>query len=92
MYENNTCGCKRPLEPEEYVRDEETCEEPIVIDHFGKYLGKVVKVNISAGGPIAGKLISVDESWIVIQKDDRNRMEVDIRKKGIIGIGEIEPR
>jgi hypothetical protein len=90
----------RPLEPEEYIRETIVREDeyisvedevsPMPVDHFEKHRGRVVKVNFSAGGSVVGTLIQVDDSWITVRK--RDGYEVEIKKKGVDVIGEIEPR
>jgi ribosome maturation factor RimP len=60
------------------------------IDHFDRYFAEVVKINLSTGPTITGKLVEIDEIWIVVQKNDGD--EVSIRKKGVYAIGMVKPR
>lgn len=64
---------------------------PAFIDHFDKYLGNVVMVNLSTGSrPITGMLIEIDDVWITLQKHDGD--EVDIKKKAVYAIGQVKAR
>jgi hypothetical protein len=79
--------------PEEYYPAEEEVA-PVVVSpsgaHFDKHLGNVVMVNLRSGmRPITGRLVSVDDVWITIQKRDGD--EVDIKKKAVDAIGEVKP-
>ena len=78
-----------------YEQDEyeaaETIVTPVLLDHFDKYLGNVVMVNLSTGSrPITGMLRQIDEYWITLQKHDGG--EVDIKKKAVHAIGQVKPR
>ena len=73
------------VQPEEYVADETK-----IADHFEKYYGNVVMVNLLSGiRPITGRLIEIDDVWIAIQK--RDGYTVDIKKKAVGAIGEVRP-
>lgn len=60
------------------------------VDHFDRYFEEVVKINLSTGPTITGKLVEIDDVWIVVQKNDGD--EVSIRKKGVYAIGMVKPR
>lgn len=63
---------------------------PERVDHFDRYFEEIVKINLSTGPTITGKLVEIDDVWIVVQKNDGD--EVSIRKKGVYAIGMVKPR
>lgn len=71
-------------------KESEIEEEVRVEDHFDRYFGKIVKINLSTGPSLTGELVEIDDNWIAIQKPDGK--EISIRKKGVYGIGEIDLR